>query len=113
MKLDLSYLKNMTAGDKSLMKEMVLIFEEQFDEFSAKMKASLMSSNWKELARLAHKAKPSVAVMGMADIAEELRNLEMLASEGIEPERYGMIIEKYIEACKKASEELTKMLQSD
>lgn len=74
--LDLSYLENMSGGDKSLMKEMIEIFKEQVPEFVTEMNSSLNNQDWKALASVAHKAKSSIAIIGLSDLIEELKIFE-------------------------------------
>jgi HPt (histidine-containing phosphotransfer) domain-containing protein len=76
IKLDLNYLENMSGGDKGLMKEMVEIFKEQVPEFVTEMKLHLEKEDWKSLASIAHKAKSSIAIVGLKELTEELKIFE-------------------------------------
>ena len=108
MKTDLTYLKNMAGGNLAFVKEMIQIFTEQIAEIKADMLSTHASKNWKSLGKLAHKAKSSVAVMGMTELADELKTLERLAGEEKEIEKYKAIVDKFIVDSEQALIELKK-----
>lgn len=112
MNLDLSYLKDMAEGDEGLILEMIGIFEEQSSDYSNRMRQYYVQGNWKDLALLAHKAKPSAAVVGLSELAEDLKELEIISCELKDPVRSLKIIEKYDSECKKAAQQLRKMFES-
>ena len=91
---DLNYLKTMSGGDANFIAEMISLFREQMEEYSALMPRLLLEKDYDGLSKPAHKAKSSVAVMGMSGVADLLKELEVLAHEEKEKERYeGMINE--------------------
>ena len=106
MNTDLSYLESMTEGDKGLIKELIGIFSTQVEEYSAQMQKFLVDQNWGELSKLAHKAKSTVAIMGMKDLSEILKQLELLAKEGKEVDSYSAMIDLFSSECKIAVAEL-------
>jgi HPt (histidine-containing phosphotransfer) domain-containing protein len=110
MKTDLTYLTNMSGGNKSVMKEMIDIFCEQVKEISDNMNVSLAESDWLSLSRLAHKAKSSVAIMGMAEMESDLKKLERYAAEQKDVHTYKGLVEKFDSECKVAIEELKDFL---
>ena len=112
MNLDLSYLRDMAEGDEGLILEMIGIFEEQSLDYSTGMRLCYVQKNWKELALIAHKAKPSAAIVGLSELAQDLKELEIISCEAKDPERSLMIIEKYELECKKAAQQLRKMFES-
>ena len=105
---DLNYLRTMSGGDEKFIQEMVTIFKEQVLEYSEEMPRLLDSGDYDSLSKLAHKAKSSVAVMGMESEAESLKELELLAKEGKASESYREYIDRFIANCKIAIEELTE-----
>jgi HPt (histidine-containing phosphotransfer) domain-containing protein len=96
IKLDLSYLENMSAGDNNLIKEMIEIFKEQVPEFIAEMNNSIKNNDSKALASIAHKAKSSVAIMGITNLAEELKVLENIASNNERSNEYPVFVDSFI-----------------
>ncbi len=103
---DLTYLETMSAGDDELMKEMIDIFIEQVNELSAEMQHHLDEKNWLALSKIAHKAKSSVAIMGMNTLAADLKQLELKARDGKETETYQEIVERFNTECTQAVTEL-------
>ncbi len=73
---DLSYLKEMSGNDKTIIGEMIDIFLEQIPEFEEEISSSFNAKNWQELGAFAHKAKSSVRTMGMEYSGDCLDQLE-------------------------------------
>ena len=103
---DLSYLESISDGSKELIKEMIDIFISQINEYTEEMYTLWKNKDWDELGKLAHKAKSSVAIMGMNELANELKTLEFLAKEEKEVEKYLEIINKFKTECNQAVTEL-------
>lgn len=73
---NLSYLKEMSGNDSSIIEEMIEIFIEQIPEFTEEITNNFESQNWEGLGAVAHKAKSSVRTMGMDSIGDCLEQLE-------------------------------------
>ena len=113
MKTDLSYLKSMTEGDRELISEMIEIFSTQVEEYNGLMQDYLRQKDWQELSRLAHKAKSSVAIMGMKELADKLRKLEVMAKEEKEVHSFPSYVEYFNIACNEAITELNEYLSKE
>ncbi len=100
----------MAEGDPGLISEMIEIFSTQVSEFRKLMQEFLERKDWQELSKLAHKAKSSVAIMGMTELADQLRELEMLAREEKQTESYPGYIKFFTTASKDAVTELNNYL---
>jgi len=103
---DLNYLKTMSGGDSKFIKEMIDLFREQIDEYKSIMPALLQNKDYDGLSKVAHKAKSSVAVMGMTDVADLLKELEILSHDEKEIERYEPLIAHFLEQSELAISEL-------
>ena len=103
---DLNYLKTMSGGDSKFIREMIDLFREQIDEYKLIMPELLQKKKYDELSKVAHKAKSSVAVMGMSEAAEILKELEILTQGGKEVEQYGSMIDEFLEQSQQALKEL-------
>ena len=110
--VNLSYLENMSGGSKSLVKEMVEIFLEQVPEFTGEMREFLKKKDYQSLGLLAHKAKSSVAIMGMDELAQSLKDFELLAKEIKDVESYPSYIERFEQSCKEAVQELKEIIEN-
>ena len=104
--INMEYLDSVSGGDSGIINEIVVIFKEQSVEIFSEMKSHLVSRNYTALGLLAHKAKSSVAIMGMNSLAEMLKTFEMQAREGKETQLY----EHYVERFKSETEEAIKEL---
>ena len=96
--INMEYLDSVSGGDPEIINEIVLIFKEQSVEIYNEMKSLLESKNYNSLGLLAHKAKSSVAIMGMKNLAEMLKTFELQAREGKEPQLYESYIWKDLKA---------------
>ena len=96
----------MSGGDADFIAEMIGLFREQIGEYAEQMPQLLREQEYSGLSKLAHKAKSSVAVMGMTGMADLLKELEKLAHEGKEADRYEGMVNEFLEKCWMAVEEL-------
>jgi len=100
----------MSGGDAHFIAEMIALFKEQMGEYSALMPKLLSEKDYDGLSKVAHKAKSSVAVMGMSSVAELLKELEVLAHEEKETERYLGLINDFLEMGRLAVLELEQTM---
>jgi len=103
---DLDYLKTMSGGDDNFIREMIGLFREQIGEYKQFMPELLHNKDYDSLSKMAHKAKSSVAVMGMTQVAEQLKELEILAHKGEEIDRYESLVNEFLEQSDLALKEL-------
>jgi len=103
---DLNYLKTMSGGDAKFIREMIGLFRDQVNEYSVVMPDLLRKKDYENLSKTAHKAKSSVAVMGMNEMADLLKELEILARKKKETERYEAMVSEFLEQSQLALEEL-------
>ena len=103
---DLKYLKTMSGGDAKFIREMIDLFREQIMEYKSIMPELLQKKDYDGLSKIAHKAKSSVAVMGMSEVAELLKELEILTNDQKEMERYEPLITHFLEQSELAIKEL-------
>lgn len=106
MKTDLSYLQEMSGGNKELVIEMIDIFKSQVIEFARDMENHLQKKEFELLGKLAHKAKSSVSIMGLSNLAKDLKDLEILAKEGKDPETYPALVHRFKKETTEAIDEL-------
>ena len=110
MVTDLSYLRKMTDDNPDLLREIIEIFFKQIYEYTREMQESYDQKNWQSLSRIAHKAKSSVAIMGMHSLAEMLKEMETLSGEQQDVDKFQQYICRFTEDCNEASQELKKIL---
>ncbi len=106
--IDLNYLKSISGGDPEIMKEMKDIFIAQVPEFIENLKNFLKEGKYIELGKEAHKAKSSVMIMGMEELARDLKTLQQATIAGTNVESYPDFVRKFEEQCLGAVKELKK-----
>ncbi len=112
MKIDLSYLREMSGSNKELILEMISIFTSQVKDFANEMDNLLQTGQYEALGKLAHKAKSSVSIMGLNDLARKLKDLENSAAERKNIESYGEVIELFKNTTEEAVKELDIVKQN-
>jgi len=103
---DLNYLKTMSGGDSKFIREMIDLFREQIDEYKSIMPELLKKKDYDGLSKIAHKAKSSVAVMGMTKVADLLKELEILAHNHKDVDQCEPLITHFLEQSEIAITEL-------
>lgn len=96
----------MSGGNPELIAEMIDIFSSQVHEISFEMQKLLDEKEYELLGKLAHKAKTSVAIMGMNELSQDLKKLEVQAQELINIETYQSFIDNFKLETEEAVKEL-------
>jgi HPt (histidine-containing phosphotransfer) domain-containing protein len=103
---DLNYLKTMSGGDSAFIREMINLFREQIIEYKIIMPELLQNKDYDGLSKIAHKGKSSVAVMGMTQVADLLKELEIITHDQRDVEKYEPLITHFLEQSELAITEL-------
>ena len=106
------YLDSVSGGDSDIINEIVSMFKEQSVEIYNEMKSLLAEKNYNSLGLLAHKAKSSVAIMGMNDLAEMLKTFELNAKVGKDSHLYESYLTRFKSDTEEAVKELEDMINS-
>lgn len=101
-KINLEYINNIADGNNDLIKELIEIFISQVPVFISDMNTNYQKQDWKYLSAVAHKAKSSVDIMGLAAMKKKLKRLEIDAQKGINTDEYKEIIDEFIITCENA-----------
>lgn len=99
----------MSAGNKDLVLEMISIFKSQVAEFIEEMQILYKEKEYEKLGRLAHKAKSSISIMGLNDLANDLKTFENNAKEGKDTEKYPQFIDRFKTETSEAITELEEI----
>ncbi len=86
--IDLKYLNDISGDDKELILEMIQIFRSEVPGYIKLMNEFYENRKWEALGKLSHKARASASIMGMKQLADELKNLELLAQEKKDTQLY-------------------------
>lgn len=106
------YLEMVAGGDNELLKELVNMFRDQVDEFNGDFRKHFVERNFEALGLLAHKAKSSVAIMGMDNLANLLKKFEIQAKEGKEADLFESYILQFESDTKSAIAELDSVINN-
>ena len=109
--INTQYLDSVVNGDNQILSELVDMFCAQALEIHAEMIRLHEEGSHNSLGLLAHKAKSSVAIMGMDSLARDLKQFELLAREGRSADMYSAFIEKYRFETGMASMELRQLVE--
>ncbi len=88
------------------------MFRDQVAEFNNEMKAHFEGKNYKALGNLAHKAKSSVAIMGMDSLSNMLKTFELQATEEKNSDMYESYIQRFENDTKCALDELDSLIKN-
>jgi len=100
------YLESVSGGDITIISEITELFRSQAAEIYNDMKRLYDKKEYSLLGMLAHKAKSSVAIMGMDELASLLKKFELSAKEAKDTDLYPSYIEKFGKDTREAIEEL-------
>ena len=106
------YLDSVSGGDPQFIAEIVSMFRDQVNEIFEEMKRLHARKDYLALGMMAHKAKSSVAIMGMTELASILKTFELSAKEGKDTELYESYINKFGEDTKNAVTELNDLVNN-
>jgi HPt (histidine-containing phosphotransfer) domain-containing protein len=109
---DLTYLKSVAEGNNEIVREMIGLFNAQVPEFIANLNTFLKEKRYLELGKEAHKAKSSVLVMGMEELAVDMKTLQLATIDGIEEDKYPEYVQKFETQCLAAVAELNEELKN-
>jgi HPt (histidine-containing phosphotransfer) domain-containing protein len=110
--INMEYLDSVSGGDPGIINEILSIFKEQSVEIYNEMKSHLASKNYVSLGLLAHKAKSSVAIMGMNELADMLKTFELQARDGKEAQLYESYLERFKRETQVAIAELEDLINN-
>lgn len=110
--INTDYLDSVSGEDNNIMSEIICIFKEQVPQMLQEMKKLFNEKNYYSLGLLAHKAKSSVAIMGMDELAALLKSFETEAKEGKETDKYEYYINRFEKDTSEAMLELDDLINN-
>ena len=76
MKINLSYLEEITSGDKEMILEMIDLFIKDIPVHKAKLKEYHSTNSLDKLGAEAHKLKPTMQYIGLISVFEIVKEIE-------------------------------------
>ncbi len=93
--VNLDYLNSIGQGDNKFKNDLIDIFREQIPKLAEQLKKALDDKEYTELSAIAHKAKSSVAMLGIITLKSQMETLENKAREAEEPETYAQLVNDF------------------
>lgn len=110
--IDLSYLKEASAGNVAFIKEMIQLFLRQTPDYLSALKTDHEQSNWENFRKTMHKLKPTVTMMGIKKGEELIKNMEVRVKAQTELELVKPELLQLDEICMKSFEELKDQMNN-
>lgn len=83
VKIDLSYLDEVAGGNADFIIEMIDIFLQQTPLYVEGLKTAIDQKDWRKIAEVSHKIKPTLSFIGLIAEQEEMAHIEHQAREEI------------------------------
>ncbi len=107
--INLSYLESISNGDNHFILELIDMFFEQVPEYQKRLQLLYQKKDWYNLGRTAHKARSAILMVGMENLASELKKLEENAKVEKNIHEYQEIITKFVDYSNIAIKELNQI----
>lgn len=107
--INLDYLNEISDGNVDFIIDLLDMFFAQIPEYQVSLSELYNKKDWINLGKLAHKAKSAILMVGMKELANDLKKLEENTKEGININEYHEIIVKFVRESNYAIEELKEI----
>lgn len=92
MNIDLSYLEEITEGDKDMMLEMLTLFVEDIPNQVEAIQKHAADQNLAGVGSESHKLKPTLQYAGLHSLYQTVKRLEVLGKAGVQTEEVSNLI---------------------
>jgi len=82
---NLDYLQQVFQGNDAMVRRILDLFEEQVPGYLTEMEDRWRQGEWRKLHPLAHKARSSISMLGMASLLEDILHIEHTSRSGVDP----------------------------
>ena len=82
---NLDYLQQVFQGNDAMVRRILDLFEEQVPGYLTEMEDRWRQGEWRKLHPLAHKARSSISMLGMASLLEDILRIEDTSRNGVDP----------------------------
>ncbi len=103
---DLNQLEQLSGGSEEFIKSMIDTFIEHTPEQVDKLKESYNNNDLKSMGAIAHKIKPSLDLMGIKEVYDDIRKIELYGKNEEDNEELSTLIEKVYTVCNTAFQQL-------
>jgi len=92
--INLTYLEQMTEGDRMLEREMLTVLVKELQTEIPKLRALQVAGRWRELGEVSHRLKTSLAYAGDGALSKINAEIEALASAGAGVEKLPGLLDR-------------------
>ncbi len=110
--VNLSYLNEISGGDKQFIKDMLLMFNQTTATEVVGFDQLLLDENYTAIGSLAHKIKAPVQMICQSDLPEHVRSLEKMGKEASQIDQIPGLIQQVQSEMKVLVEAIEKTLQT-
>lgn len=111
--IDLSYLENISGGDKTFMREMIETFITNTPQAINEMEKWSHQAEWHKVGQTAHRIKPSIGFMGLKELKPTVQLIETYGKEGKHTDQIPKLLKELSVKCRVAINELNQILQKE
>lgn len=108
--VSLDQINELTDGSPELIHDLISMFLKQVPVFAEQLDTLYKNGEYIALGKLAHKIKGSVSILGISELASYMKELENLACENSQAEKYPELILKYKTISTEAVKELKDII---
>lgn len=109
--IDIDKIVEVTEGSSELIKDMAAIFARQVPEYNSQLDFLLRANDLKALGKLAHKIKGTVALLGITQLVNTMKELEKLTGQNAKQQELEQNISKFKNLSTFALDELSDYLK--
>jgi CheY-like chemotaxis protein/HPt (histidine-containing phosphotransfer) domain-containing protein len=104
----LTYIESISNGDQTFILKMVEIYLEQTELFLQQLQNAYEEQNWETVRHITHKIKPSLRMIGLADIGSMVNTIEQCTEEMKNLDQLPALIPQVEHACRQSIIELQR-----
>ncbi|MBC3538131.1 response regulator [Rufibacter sediminis] len=97
VEIDLTYLENFANGSAEFMRDILQLFIDQTPRLVKDLTTAVSQANWAETRTLAHKIKPSIALVGIQELEELNETIEQSALHHTNTEQLPALAQQLVE----------------
>jgi len=107
---DLSYLNQVFQGNQVMIKQIISMFVKQVPSYIQEMEECVLKMDLDGLHPLAHKAKSSIAMLGLKDMEELILSIESRSKNGENLDELPDLVKQVSEECNEIKIQLETVL---
>lgn len=78
---NLSFLEDISKGNRQILQQMILVFVEQAPAAVSQLKTAYNNHNFSEMYSIAHRIKPDIDNLNIVSLKDDIRKIEMFAEQ--------------------------------